>query len=235
MACQLGDMVLELLLGGHCMLHVVLDEAERLHYKIIVGGDFNTELHVGHRGNFLDEFACMWRLQVANYENHDNCWTFCSSLGVRRTIDYILHGMNVNILKCSISDALDLGSDHRAVFAQFSIPNQVLARRKNVRKKQTIWKNIDAQTFHSKAESALSTNMPTTLRNLEAVLLHCRNEAEKSGSSAPTLEPWQNPTIQTLIQERRGCRDTNTESNVVKTDSETFASQYEAEKKQTLE
>ena len=115
MACQLGDMVLELLLGGHCMLHVVLDEAERLHYKIIVGGDFNTELHVGHRGNFFDEFACMWRLQVANYENHDNCWTFCSSLGVRRTIDYILHGMNVNILKCSISDALDLGSDHRAV------------------------------------------------------------------------------------------------------------------------
>ena len=87
-----------------------------------------------------------------------------------------------------------------------------------MRKKQTIWKNIDAQTFHSKA-----------------VLLHCRNEAEKSGSSAPTLEPWQNPTIQTLIQERRGCRDKNTESNVVKTDSETFASQYEAEKKQTLE
>ena len=32
-------------------------------------------------------------------------------------------------------------------------------------------------------------------------------EAEKSGSSAPTLEPWQNPIIQTLIQERRGCRD----------------------------
>ena len=48
------------------MLHVVLDEAERLHYKIIVGEDFNTELHVGHRGNLLDEFACMWRLQVAN-------------------------------------------------------------------------------------------------------------------------------------------------------------------------
>ena len=126
---------------------------------------------------------------------------------MRGTIDYILHGMNVNILKCSISDAFDLGSDHRAVFAQFSIPNQVLARRKNVRKKQTNWKNIDAQAFHSKAESALSTNMPTTLRDLEAMLLHCRNEAEKSGSSAPTLEPWQNPIIQTLIQERRGCRD----------------------------
>ena len=36
-----------------------MDEAERLHYKLIVGGDFNTELHVGHRGNFVDEFeAC---------------------------------------------------------------------------------------------------------------------------------------------------------------------------------
>ena len=189
------------------MLHVVLDEAERLHYKIIVGGDFNTELHVGHRGNFLDEFACMWRLQVANGENHDDSWTFCSSLGMRRKIDFILHGMNVDILKCSISDAFDLGSDHRAVFAQFSIPNQGLARRKDVRKKQTNWKHIDSQTFHSKVESSLNTNMPTTLRDLESVLLCCKNAAEKSRSFAPTLEPWQNPIIQTLIQERRGCRD----------------------------
>ena len=30
------------------MLHVVLDEAERLHHKVIVGGDFNIELHLGH-------------------------------------------------------------------------------------------------------------------------------------------------------------------------------------------
>ena len=30
------------------MLHVVLDEAERLHYKVIVGGDFNIELRLGH-------------------------------------------------------------------------------------------------------------------------------------------------------------------------------------------
>ena len=52
------------------MLHVVLDEAERLHCKIIVGKDFNTELHVRHRGNVLDvldKFACMWRLQKANW------------------------------------------------------------------------------------------------------------------------------------------------------------------------
>ena len=54
------------------MLHFVLGEAGRLHYKIIVGKNFNTELHVGHRGNFPDEFACMWRLQAANCENHDN-------------------------------------------------------------------------------------------------------------------------------------------------------------------
>ena len=115
--------------------------------------------------------------------------------------------MNVNILKCSISDAFDLGSDHRAVFAQFSIPNQGLARRKHVRKKQTNWKHIDSQTFHSKVESSLNTNMPTTLRDLESMVLRCRNAAEKSRSSAPTVEPWQNPIIQTLIQERRGCRD----------------------------
>ena len=71
------------------MLRVVLDEAERLHCKFVVAGDFNTELNVGHRGNFLDEFACMSRLQLANYETHDDSWTFCSSPGVRRTIDFI--------------------------------------------------------------------------------------------------------------------------------------------------
>ena len=59
------------------------------------------------------------------------------------TIDFILHGMNVTILKCGISDALELGSDHRAVFARFSIPNQIMGRRRNVRKKQTKWKNIE--------------------------------------------------------------------------------------------
>ena len=76
---------------------------------------------------------------MVNYENHDNCWTFCSSLRVRRTIDF----MNVNTWECSISDAFDLGSEHRAVFAQFSIPNLLVARGKNQRKKQTNWKNID--------------------------------------------------------------------------------------------
>ena len=59
--------------NGYDMLQVVLHEGARLHYKTIVGGAFNSELHVGHRGNFLNEFACMWRLQVANCENHDNC------------------------------------------------------------------------------------------------------------------------------------------------------------------
>ena len=93
------------------------------------------------------------------------------------------------------------------MFVQFSIPNQGLARRKHVRKKQTNWKHIDSQTFHSKVESSLNTNMPTTLRDLESMLLCCRNAAEKSRSSAPTVEPWQNPIIQILIQERRGCRD----------------------------
>ena len=110
------------------MLHVVLDEAARLHYKMIVGGDFNTELHVGLRGNFLDVFACMWRLQVANCENHDDCWTFCCSLGVERPIDFILHGMNVSILSCSIWDAFDLGSNHRVVFPLKCFRSSVSAR-----------------------------------------------------------------------------------------------------------
>lgn len=64
----------------HDVLHAVLDEAERLKLQNKnVAGDYHTEFRLGHRGIFLDEFACMGRVEVAH---HDKCWTFCSSLGV---------------------------------------------------------------------------------------------------------------------------------------------------------
>ena len=112
--------------------------------------------------------------------------------------------MKVNILKCNIV-AFDLRSDYRAVYAQFSIPKQILARRRNVHK--FVWKNIDVQTFHSRVESTLNINVPITLHDLEGMLLRCKNETQKFSSSPPTPAPWQNPIFQTLIPERRGCRD----------------------------
>ena len=95
---------------------------------------------------------------------------------------------------------------YRAVYAQFSIPN-ILARRRSVHKKQTMWKNIDAAQFHSRVENNLRINVPTTLHDLEGILLRCQNDAKKSSSSSPTPEPWQIPSVQALLQERRGCRD----------------------------
>ena len=58
--------------------------------------------------------------------------------------------------------------------------------------------------------------MPTNLRDLGSMLYCCRNAAEKSRSSAPTLEPWQNPIIQILVQEGRECRDKTQRTNLSK-------------------
>ena len=67
----------------HDVLHAVLDEAERLKLQNKnVAADSHTEFRLGHRGIFLDDFACIGGVEVANYENRDKCWTFCSSLGV---------------------------------------------------------------------------------------------------------------------------------------------------------
>ena len=63
-------------------LHLILDGAARVGAQVVVGGDFNTQLHVGHRGEVLEHFCTNFGLHVANDDDDliEN-WTFRSSLG----------------------------------------------------------------------------------------------------------------------------------------------------------
>ena len=72
-------------------LRCVLDEATQQRRRIIVGGDFNSQLRVGHRSAYLDNLASSFGLHITNdtVDSWDNQWTFCSSLDVKRRIDFI--------------------------------------------------------------------------------------------------------------------------------------------------
>ncbi len=97
--------------------------------RIIIGGDFNTQCDVGNRGRVFQDFLQEHALRAGNVSDelngdvNDN-WTFCSSLGIKRRIDYILLDLQTYVQSCKPTVYLDLGSDHRAVHAQVQIITQ---------------------------------------------------------------------------------------------------------------
>ena len=72
-------------------LHQIVEAASRLGLKVVIGGDVNTQLDVGRRGDLLSELCHSFELNVANDQPGTNSWTFCSSLGVKRRLDYIIY------------------------------------------------------------------------------------------------------------------------------------------------
>ena len=73
-------------------LRCITSKAFRSNRRIIIGGDFNTQVNVGNRGTMLKEFAHEFSLCIFNVcvEESNVDWTFESSMGVRRRLDYIL-------------------------------------------------------------------------------------------------------------------------------------------------
>ena len=118
----------------------VLDDARRQGRTIVLGGDFNTQLNVGIRGDFLADLAKNFDLQITNDDGHHDpnkaTWTFCSCMGVRRRIDFILCSMSFSLLRSFATDDVDLGSDHRAVYCLLNLPKHTKQQSKK-RKFQT--------------------------------------------------------------------------------------------------
>ena len=64
---------------------------------IIIGSDFNSQLGIGIRGELLSSSAVWNGLLVANgmtCENGGDSWTFESTMGIRRRIDFMLLSQN---------------------------------------------------------------------------------------------------------------------------------------------
>ena len=107
----------------------------------VIGGDFNTQLHVGVRGELLDELASEFEMIICNeHDNLDsaNAWTFESALGHQRSIDYILVSGDLHVSDSMAINDLCMGSDHRAVKADIVLPLSKVPRAKNTKCKPVL-------------------------------------------------------------------------------------------------
>ena len=101
-----------------------MSDCVRHNYRIIIGGDFNTQCDVGDRGRKLHELCDAFQLDILNNAGtgrNDSHWTFRSCLGVFRRIDFILASNTPDSQSCDPSDDINMGSDHRSVKAILNI------------------------------------------------------------------------------------------------------------------
>ena len=98
-------------------LRYAISDARRLHRAVIIGGDFNTVLSIGFRGILIKQLSEEFGLRITNgtIPESANDWTFCSSMGITRRLDYIFASHSFFVHQVGPCDILDLGSDHRVV------------------------------------------------------------------------------------------------------------------------
>lgn len=106
-------------------LRDVVAAAQNRNIRCVVGSDFNSQLSCGWRGDALHEFLCEFGVFAANGSEIDN-WTFRSTLGATRVLDYMFVGGRAEISQANATNDLDLGSDHGAVLALYAFLEAIL-------------------------------------------------------------------------------------------------------------
>ena len=103
----------------HCMVRTEMVVC------VILGGDLNLQIDVGKRGEQFASLCSGFGLLITNDDDHhaplEDTLTFCSSMGMKRRIDFIASSRSLCLLGSSATNLLDLGSDHRAVRATYFI------------------------------------------------------------------------------------------------------------------
>ena len=115
-------------------MRCVIDRGHKSRQRLIIGGDFNTQLGVGMRGAALAELQHSLSLNVLNDSSTpwEEQWTFRSSLGDKRKIDFLLASTSIIYGGVKAASEIDLGSDHRAVKGELYFgPPLVRNHRKN--------------------------------------------------------------------------------------------------------
>ena len=189
--------------------------------SVIVGGDFNTTLvSTSPRCQKLHEYANGFNLVISNeQDNHPigNKWTFESSMGVRRQLDYILVGPSLVVNEAGPIDSLCLVSDHRAVRADLMCPSTFRHTSRNtVSKKHQRWQT--PETIEATVSEEIKQNTPTNVAGVEQVL---RDVAETLNEDAFT--PFQRPNVfvfdeslKSLRKERRLCKNAERRKEISK-------------------
>ena len=185
---------------------------------LVIGGDFNTTLdNVGPRGVLLQEFTDELNIQITNVQagdDFDKIWTFRSSMGIRRRLDYILAGPALTVEHSFASGLLDLGSDHRSVFAELTL-NTKTARTQQIQRNKTNSRWVPFDGYEAVVENSIWFSPPGVLSDVEQLLVNA--DASRDAASSQSTCTWTSSAgLQALRQKRSTCRDQNQKKQLSK-------------------
>ena len=197
-------------------VHVAILGACKDGRQTIVGGDFNLQLQVGNRGEQIDALAKAFGFTIANDDEHHSpaaeTWTFCSSMGVKRRIDFILCSSSLPLAASHPSCLLDLGSDHRAVYARFQLGKACRNKVGSSGRAKRGWRpELDGTGKPTKYHQILSRSLQTPPEDLNSLESACKYAVSKTSRTctANTLQQqFHDDYFQSLLAERRAtaCR-----------------------------
>ena len=216
-----------------------MSKAYRSRKRIIIGGDFNTQFDVGIRGVALRQFAEEFGLCITNTTDSETStnWTFESSMGVRRRLDFILASRLLLVIESGPSDKLDLGSDHRAVQSTLGDTKkgtQVQHRKKVPAKGWYPEIDVDgnALKYCDSLHAPLQRNEVLPMGELEKIIHDAATGPDIRAQAKLRPKPWHSQEIQDLIQRRRMCstsKDRASISKLIQKTSRRFLRKYQNE------
>ena len=158
-------------------------------------------------GTLLQDVVGTFDLITNDDDNHIcnmDTWTFESSCGLRRRIDFIMCSQEMRFTSAHATCNLDLGSDHRAVTVSLDLGFRRRKDRKCFRCVKRWKPPLDPQgvphTYHAILQDELGVKKPTTLNGLEDVLQQSVRRINTT-SKLPKPKPvWQDAVLQDLLQ-----------------------------------
>ena len=176
---------------------------------MVIGGDLNTQVNVGTCGTLLEHFSQEFSLCITNGSIPEaiDDWTFRSSMGVKRRLDYVLNLECFLLKESSPSEILNLGSDHRVVRTVLTIQKRTKKKyEKKVQMKK--WRPIldpdgNASRYLAALRGKLELHQDTRMESMEKVLYEAAISPGVRTEVVDERKPWQSEEIQELIRKRR--------------------------------
>lgn len=126
----------------------------------------NTQIGVGKRIRSLGEFCAGVGFHIANNQMGPDNWTFCSSTGVRRRVDFLLHSKDIAVL---LHKPWVIGTLVWTIVRP-SLQQQQFQTR--TRKRKTInkgWTPANVEAYHALLRHKLAAIKPTNIQWIEQV------------------------------------------------------------------
>ena len=201
--CGFGN---DALTNCYTELGEAVQKQKRAGRHIIIGGDFNTQVSLGVRGESLAQFVAENRLTICNDREElpwDKIWTFRSSLGTTRQLDYILTSEHIETSNEEATPHLDLGSDHRAVRLQAQFPHKLEERPRTAHKRK--W--VGSASYGPIIAQTMASMRPNSVAEVEAKMVDAAVSSGAMQLPIRQTRPWDSAELERLRKDRRNCTD----------------------------